>query len=559
MAPRWREENDDAPRFSKQGPRPKTSIGFVIFIISLFLIAFTAFVVTNDYVSQGEITKTVIKYFAPNEQVVADNVPMEPDAQGGNVVFQQSESEKPAISEAESTVSATEPTTVTTPVAPVPNASEQAQTSADWVIPTNVAPSAKIAEPDPVKTEVVPPAAIIAAPAEIAKPPVQEAVKDVPAPVVEKIQDSIAPKPAQNAAEIALQETKGLAGPAAEPIPEPAIVAEAPAVSNTVVTSKALVTIEEPIAKEKPVAVEEPVAKVEAPAPTVEAPAPTVEAPVPSDAPAAPADIVAELPTTPAAPPKAQIVNKTQGEIMRDCETCPELAVVSPGHFMMGQGANTDGAEGNAAPLRDVAINQAFALGVHEITFDDWDRCVADGGCSSKPSDDGWGRGQRPVILVSFDEITTQYLPWLSRVSGQTYRLPTEAEWEYAARGGAIAPAAQVYAAGSDERTLCEYGNGADGGACDDSFATTAPVGSFKPNSLGLYDMQGNVWEWVSDCWQAVYSLNKVSTASECKSRVLRGGSWSSGAGVLLSSVNGWEKSDKVKNSIGFRVARSIP
>jgi formylglycine-generating enzyme required for sulfatase activity len=260
--------------------------------------------------------------------------------------------------------------------------------------------------------------------------------------------------------------------------------------------------------------------------------------------------------TKPAAEPVAPTPSQNaQGDVIRDCDACPELIAVSPGRFMMGLDIKQD----NAATPHEVNIDRAFAISRHEITFDDWDRCVAAGGCSAKPSDEGWGRATRPVIDVSFNDITTQYLPWLSRVTGKTYRLPTEAEWEYAARGGAAEPAAQVYSVGNDDQAVCTFGNSSVDGACNDGFANTAPVGSFKPNTLGLYDMHGNVWEWMDDCWQPTFALNKVVTPTDCKMHVLRGGAWSSGASVLRSSSKGWEKSDRTKNSIGFRIARTIP
>jgi formylglycine-generating enzyme required for sulfatase activity len=255
---------------------------------------------------------------------------------------------------------------------------------------------------------------------------------------------------------------------------------------------------------------------------------------------------------------------RTQGDVFTDCKNCPELAVVAatPDDGVI-KATNTN-FSGDAIAL------QPFAIGSREVTFDDWDRCVSDGGCKTQPSDDGWGRGQRPVIHVSFNDINDQYLPWLSRVSQHKYRLPTEAEWEFAARGGGSANLKYAYSFGDDEVLLCEYGNSSDlaakasdsnwtGTPCNDGFATTAPVGSFKPNPLGIYDMHGNVWEWVSDCLRSGYSADPAKNAYDCNFRALRGGSWASPAPALRSSERGWEKPDKQKNSIGFRVARSLP
>ena len=261
------------------------------------------------------------------------------------------------------------------------------------------------------------------------------------------------------------------------------------------------------------------------------------------DAPAAP------LPSQPTTPPQ------TDGQPFRDCANCPELVGVAPGRFVMGAGSDS---LVSVATTQDMAIAAPFAIGRYEITFDEWSQCVTDAGCTSQPTDENWGRGRRPVINVSFDDITKQYLPWLSRKTGFIYRLPTEAEWEFAARGGAAAPAGLAYSFGDDTSLLCEYGNSSDL-ACNDGYATTAPAGSLKPNALGLFDMHGNVWEWMADCWQPQYSAKPVKQAEACNARVLRGGSWASAASALRSAVRGWEQQDKFKNSIGFRVARSKP
>ncbi len=219
------------------------------------------------------------------------------------------------------------------------------------------------------------------------------------------------------------------------------------------------------------------------------------------------------------------------------------------------------GQQASLTATQEVEIAAPFAIGRYEITFDDWSECAADGGCTSQPADENWGRGRHPVINVSFNDITQQYLPWLSRKAGHPYRLPTEAEWEFAARGGAAAQAGLAYSFGDDGSLLCQYGNSADlaGTGCSDGFANTAPAGSLKPNALGLFDMHGNVWEWVADCWQPQYSAKAAKPAEDCTTRVLRGGSWASKAAALRSAARGWESQDKGKNSIGFRVARGQP
>ncbi len=365
------------------------------------------------------------------------------------------------------------------------------------------------------------------------------AVEPLEAPPVETQEKVVSAEPTPQAEEqvttpiIKLEPTPQAAAPVASPAvePEPAPPAASPAV-ETEPESK---TAEETVAV--------------APIPDL---TPLEDAPV------------APVPSEPAEPQQAD------GQTFRDCDTCPEMIQIAPGRFLMGAGNTGLGQQASVATGQEVAIAAPFAIGLHEITFDEWAQCVSDGGCTSEPADENWGRGLRPVINVSFNDITQQYLPWLSRKTGFTYRLPTEAEWEFAARGGASAAASQAYSFGDDAELLCAYGNSADlstkttdadwaGINCSDGFVTTAPVGSLKPNALGLFDMHGNVWEWTADCWQPQYSAKPMKPGEDCKSRVMRGGSWASDAKALRTAVRGWEKQDKSKNSIGFRVARQQP
>jgi formylglycine-generating enzyme required for sulfatase activity len=284
-----------------------------------------------------------------------------------------------------------------------------------------------------------------------------------------------------------------------------------------------------------------------------------------------------------AAQPELSDSQQKEGLMFRDCDYCPELVSVAPGQYMVGSGGVGVAQQSlAAAEAQEVTINEAFAIGRYEITFEDWERCVSAGGCNSPPSDDGWGRGRRPVIHVSFNDITEQYLPWLSKVTGHAYRLPTEAEWELASQGGNKSGRGQTLEAAAKAQVACSYGNSSDvaaktresiwaGVGCNDGFLYTAPAGSLSANSLGIFDMHGNVWEWVSDCWHATYASEEEKNSPVCKYHVLRGGSWASefrflpdgvwvgDAVAYRSAVRGWETSVKARNSIGFRVARSQP
>lgn len=248
-----------------------------------------------------------------------------------------------------------------------------------------------------------------------------------------------------------------------------------------------------------------------------------------------------------------------QGNFFSDCVDCPKLVAVQ-----MAQPATVAGLGFVGLPA-DAAAPKPFALGMSEVTFDEWARCVAEGGCKEKPSDNGWGRGNRPVINVSFKEVSEQYLPWLSRVTKHKYRLPTEAEWELALRGVASGEKYGVQPLASSEASLCDLGNfsepassSATARLCSDGFEGTAPVGSFKANSLGIFDLEGNVWEWTADCLRAGFSQDTAKNPVDCNFRVLMGGSWASEAGAPGASARGWEKLEKKRNSIGFRVARSL-
>ncbi len=324
-------------------------------------------------------------------------------------------------------------------------------------------------------------------------------------------------------------------------------------------------------AETAPAEIQKPVVTVE-PAPQAEEPAaaPLIQ---PQTAEQAGEDVVALAPIpdltpqadAPAAAPPAESAEPklADGQTIRDCATCPELVVINAGRFAMGEGSEGLEHQVSVTATQGVAIAAPFAIGRYEITFDEWSQCVGDGGCTSQPADENWGRGRRPVINVSFNDITLQYLPWLTGKTGFTYRLPTEAEWEFAARGGAAAPAGQAYSFGNDGALLCQYGNSSDiagtGSICSDGFASTAPAGSLKANGLGLFDMHGNVWEWMGDCWLPQYSAKAAKATETCTTRVLRGGSWASNAAALRSAARGWESQDKSKNSIGFRVARALP
>jgi len=244
------------------------------------------------------------------------------------------------------------------------------------------------------------------------------------------------------------------------------------------------------------------------------------------------------------------------GTEFRDCDTCPEMVVIPAGSFMMGSPASEEGRSDSEGPQHAVTISQPFAAGRYEVTFDEWDTCVREGGCGHQPHDQGWGRGRRPVINVSWND-AQQYMNWLSKKSGKNYRLLTEAEWEYATRAGTTSR----YYWGDSDTDICRYASVDKGG---DGCGTnrTSSVGSRQPNAFSLYDMLGNVWEWVEDCWNANYNGaprdGSAWTAGDCGRRVLRGGSWGSYPQLARSADrDGFDPSFR-GNYDGFRVARTL-
>jgi formylglycine-generating enzyme required for sulfatase activity len=238
---------------------------------------------------------------------------------------------------------------------------------------------------------------------------------------------------------------------------------------------------------------------------------------------------------------------------------CPDMIVVPAGSFMMGSLATEQGHQVNEGPQHKVTIAAPFAVSKLEVTFADWDACVSGGGCGEyKPNDQGWGHGQQPVINVNLRD-AQQYAAWLSQVTGKTYRLLTESEYEYTARAGSQT----IYPWGDGVKlngTAMANCNGC-GSKWDDSQA--APVGSFAPNQFGLYDMEGNVWEWTQDCVHDNYNGAPTDGSAwldggDCTDRMVRGGAWVLAPDDLRSAYRiGTATVDRGRD-LGFRVARTL-
>jgi formylglycine-generating enzyme required for sulfatase activity len=239
------------------------------------------------------------------------------------------------------------------------------------------------------------------------------------------------------------------------------------------------------------------------------------------------------------------------------CSMCPEMVVVPAGKFAMGFSDSEKYSSYAEGPQHEVVFAKPFAVGKFEVTFDEWDTCVAQGGCAWKSEGQSWARGRHPVMNVSWDDVK-QYAAWIAKLTGRPYRLLSEAEWEYAARAGT----ATTYSWGDD----IGIGNAnCDGCGSQWDNKQTAPVGSFKPNDFGLYDMHGNVLEWVEDPWHYNYSgAPKDGSAwlqpgyRDNSLHVARGGSWSGKPQNLRAANRSWFSTVNRFTSVGFRLARTI-
>ena len=227
------------------------------------------------------------------------------------------------------------------------------------------------------------------------------------------------------------------------------------------------------------------------------------------------------------------------GTVFRDCAECPELVILPAGSYMMGSPPGEKERHDDEGPRHRVRISRPFAVGRYEVTFSEWEACRRAGGCSRGPGDAGWGRGNRPVINVGWTD-ARKYVRWLSRKTGKRYRLSSESEWEYAARAGTTGPFHHGSTISTEQANYdgdYAYGSGRKGR----HRGRTTPVGSFPPNGFGLYDVHGNVSEWVEDCRHDDYSGAPSDGSAwirsgNCRHRVLRGGSWCDRPGFVRSA-----------------------
>ena len=262
----------------------------------------------------------------------------------------------------------------------------------------------------------------------------------------------------------------------------------------------------------------------------------------------------AALPAPTAAPPKPvgapapqQAAAATAGKEIHDCPACPVLISLPAGSFTMGSNSS----DPSEKPAHQVAIGAPFAIGKYEVTVQQWTACAEAGACARLAPG---ASASAPARDVSWDDAQA-YLKWLSASSGKAYRLPTEAEWEYAARGGT----ATRYWWG--EQPVPGKANCKE---CGPPWRADGPanVGSFAANAFGLHDVSGSVWEWVADCWHNSYkdapNDGRAWDAPHCSVRVIRGGSWREGLSYMVASTRFKYDASVRHSQNGFRVARNL-
>jgi formylglycine-generating enzyme required for sulfatase activity len=249
------------------------------------------------------------------------------------------------------------------------------------------------------------------------------------------------------------------------------------------------------------------------------------------------------------------------GQTFRECaKHCPEMVVVPAGAFIMGSPPTEKRAMPDEFPQHKVTIARPFAVSKYDVTFNDWDACVAVGGCpqEGRAGDVDWGRDTRPVIYVSWDD-AQQYVAWLSQMTGKPYRLLTDAEFEYAARAGTQTAYPWGDDIGANNANCVGCGSQWTGSA---GTWQTAPVGSFAANQFGLHDMVGNVWKWVQDCYHPNYDGAPIDGSTwpggDCTARVIRGGSWGGGPDFVRPAFRDRASSNNRDYTMGFRVGRTL-
>jgi formylglycine-generating enzyme required for sulfatase activity len=283
-------------------------------------------------------------------------------------------------------------------------------------------------------------------------------------------------------------------------------------------------------------------------------PAPAAEAPVPASP---PRQFFAAKGVQPLTPEIEQALKPKDS--FKECDNCPEMVVVPKGSFTMGTPITEVDRSKGEDPLHRVSFARPFAVGRFTISFDEWDACLADGGCDgSKGDDHGFGRGRMPAQGITFDAAKS-YLAWLSRKVGRTYRLPSESEREYFTRAGTTTP---FWFGNTISSQNANYSAGTPyaGGPRGVNSKGPAVVDSYAPNPFGLYQVHGNVWEWTEDCFNKRYTEDTPTDGApwlegDCTKHMVRGGLWDWSAD---KSRSGYRDDQYFGSGFSFRVVRTL-
>lgn len=241
-----------------------------------------------------------------------------------------------------------------------------------------------------------------------------------------------------------------------------------------------------------------------------------------------------------------------------DAPDAPRMVAIRGGSFVMGSPPGERGRWNTEGPQHTVSIGHDYAVSAYPITFDEWDACVQEGGCRGyTPPDEHWGRGKHPVVNVSWEDAQS-YIAWLNAKTGHHYRLLSEAEWEYAERAGTTTPYSTGESISTNQANFLDSANPTPGPVG----RQPTQVGMFPPNGFGLYDMQGNVWEWVQDCWNDSYKGAPADGSpwlrGDCQRRVVRAGAFNRDRSFMRSATRYWIVGQLRSALAGFRVARTL-
>lgn len=267
--------------------------------------------------------------------------------------------------------------------------------------------------------------------------------------------------------------------------------------------------------------------------------------------------------------PESTVGAMPPGTLFKDCDVCPEMVVLPAGSFIMGAPQDELGYQPDESPQHEVTFKKPFAMGIYEVMATEWEAYVQETGAPRRSGDTRPGRActdgkpsypqgpRQPAVCMTYHD-AENYVKWLSEKTGKSYRLPSEAEWEYAARAGSEGPFPFPF----DEEGKYLINNHANTYGDTDGYEYTSPVGSFPPNAFGLFDMHGNVHERVADCVNPSYEGAPTDGSAwkkgDCERRIMRGNDWIEPPIFSRSANRNSRPVDLIGDWLGFRVVRDL-